>query len=655
MDKGLGTVRQRAQRLIASWHRLLLGFALFVMTVPLVPLYPVARLDPAWKAGMSRALAENLTIGKDLVFTYGPFAGVATDAYDPDVRWLPLLGGLVLFIGYLATALALVRTRSRWVAVIASVVVLLGLVTTDATLLLLPVLVLASLLPRRSGLPLPTVSPRSVLAQSVALGLLPLIKVSAAPGAVLCVLLGAVVLARRHAWGPALLLLVTPPVTAVVLWAVAGQPLGGLVDFVRASVPITSGYSEAMYAAALSPALALPVVVTSLVLVAVLAAGREHDPDRWLLGLMAAATLFLTFKAEFVRIDSHTLTAVTVLPLVAALVVDRTRKSVTRRVVLSLAIVVAAVVSMAVPAAGRIAIPTALHTNLVTAPSLAVERIVRPHLLDQHYDAALGRIADACPLPALRGNADVYSSSQYELFSHHVQWNPRPVFQSYSAYTAGLQRANARHLEGRSAPDSIVFRVDPIDHRMPALEDGASWLDLLTRYRLDPRSTDQGPHPGNTTNCTTDQGSIDDGFLLLTRRARPLVAPTGPPLEIDGRLDQRVYVPATVSGWLASFDVRPTTLGKVRNLLWAAPPLRIEVMTNNGMHRSRFVAAMAHQEFLLSPYIVSTRDLGRLFDRAPGTGLTGTVTSIRISVQGGSGYWHDAYRIRLRPVQLPTS
>jgi hypothetical protein len=87
------------------------------------------------------------------------------------------------------------------------------------------------------------------------------------------------------------------------------------------------------------------------------------------------------------------------------------------------------------------------------------------------------------PLPALDGSVDVYPTEQAMVLAHGLQYRPRPVFQSYMAYTPALEAANAAALRGPAAPDWVLFHLRPIDGRLPALDDAASWPELLARYR----------------------------------------------------------------------------------------------------------------------------------------------------------------------------
>ncbi len=87
-------------------------------------------------------------------------------------------------------------------------------------------------------------------------------------------------------------------------------------------------------------------------------------------------------------------------------------------------------------------------------------------------------------LPPVEGSVDIYPFELSALFAHGFLWAPRPVFQSYPAYNAELDAFICGILEGPNAPQHVFFRVQPIDGRLPALEDAGSWPVLLSRYEI---------------------------------------------------------------------------------------------------------------------------------------------------------------------------
>lgn len=90
----------------------------------------------------------------------------------------------------------------------------------------------------------------------------------------------------------------------------------------------------------------------------------------------------------------------------------------------------------------------------------------------------------------------------------------------------------------------------------------------------------------------------------------------------------------TKSGWLASFEVSPTALGRAANLLWRAPPVEITVRTHDNpagvVHR--FMPDVAEAEFILSPYV--GEDMIALFDDPDALLESHGVTSISVQVSG---------------------
>jgi hypothetical protein len=196
---------------------------------------------------------------------------------------------------------------------------------------------------------------------------------------------------------------------------------------------------------------------------------------------------------------------------------------------------------------------------------------------------------------------------------------------------------NARHLTGPDAPRTIFFQIGPIDGRLPALEDGASWVPLLENYDVRPEVS---------------------GYLVLQHRPSPRPAVIGERSQtLKGRIGGRIRLPDLAPGteWLASFDVRPTLLGRIRNVVWKGPQLQIEVRTADGTTAvHRFVPTMARSDFVLSPYVADTDGLRSLFPGQTVTTPGRAVTSIRVLGESSSAgrFWARDFTVRLRSVEV---
>ena len=214
-------------------------------------------------------------------------------------------------------------------------------------------------------------------------------------------------------------------------------------------------------------------------------------------------------------------------------------------------------------------------------------------LLDpkQNADAYSRAVAGISVLPwHPPGTSDIYSNGQSNLLASGLAWSPRPIIQSYSAYTPSLARMNAQHLEGASAPDNIFFRPEPIDGRFPALEDGASWPALLSLYA--PVAYDY------------------EKDLVWLRRDRAASAVAAGPVSLAGRarLGEVVVLPDAPALW-ASVNVTPSLAGRFASIVAKTPLLHMTVKLSNGSNREYgFVPGMGQTGFLISPLVATTWD-----------------------------------------------
>lgn len=85
--------------------------------------------------------------------------------------------------------------------------------------------------------------------------------------------------------------------------------------------------------------------------------------------------------------------------------------------------------------------------------------------------------------PRLPGTTDIYSYNQTSLIASEMTWSPRPIFQSYSVFTAKMAEINSNYLLSENKPDNILFKIEPIDNRIPSMEDGMSWPILINHYQ----------------------------------------------------------------------------------------------------------------------------------------------------------------------------
>ncbi len=80
---------------------------------------------------------------------------------------------------------------------------------------------------------------------------------------------------------------------------------------------------------------------------------------------------------------------------------------------------------------------------------------------------------------------DVLPMDEDFVRANHWNWKPRPVLQSYAAFTPYLDNLNAIFLRNTGAAPLILFSWEAVDGRLPPLDDVLSWRTLIDWYDID--------------------------------------------------------------------------------------------------------------------------------------------------------------------------
>ncbi len=227
-----------------------------------------------------------------------------------------------------------------------------------------------------------------------------------------------------------------------------------------------------------------------------------------------------------------------------------------------------------------------------------------------NLDAQYTQEAQRWHLPAVdayvgAASIDVISTSQFVAFLNNLNYRPRPVYLSYSAFTPGLLKMNGDFYRGSQAPAFILLNLYPIDQHWPMLEDSEAMQELAKQYR---------------------PVLSEKGFVLFERQAGTSAVPSQPrqPAGLQtgsarSRVDFGTEIPVTdPTAWhLLSVHTRPTLAGKLRDIAVRQVPIYIIARLEDGTQvRRRLIPAMAETNFLLDPYVDNTSDFVHLYHGA---------------------------------------
>lgn len=643
--------------------------------VPLNPTMPSRGIDPSYAFAMNQAVARHLSFGREIVFTYGPYASICTRTYDPAIDRRMVLGSLLLGVCYVTGVLFLARGQRRYLIVI----LLLFFATFgsgELFLLSYPLLLVLCVLKQvgsgdsgkatvLSWRQLPV-----VIVMWSALGLLPVVKGTLLlPFAASVAVSSALLLYRAH-FTQALLVLLTPIAASLGFWIIAGQSLADIPGFLRGMASLTSGFTEAMSLPwAILPGIAGDALVgvflllSALIFVSVSRSPGLARSSKWALGLVCTVFLLVAFKHGFV-VPMNVWTAFASLAVYTLIIgflhVDKV-------VVWSLSVAILLTAATSIirdpvlveqvhqrfgvgtswkRGSGRRDVLIFCMQRLAGAASRATyksvwrtysrawkglsSRATEPDYPESQFVAAKANIRDEYALPALKGTTDFYEYDQSVLLASDNTWNPRPIIQSYSAYTPALASLNEQHLRGRDAPDWVLFDLQTIDGRLPSLDDGLSWPAMLDNYTF---VSFNGRFVLMRKNQSVrSRSSYDDVSTKTCKAGATVILP-----ETDGLLFGEV-------------DLKPTLAGQLLTKLFNPPELHVVLGLEDGETRTfRVVSNMMKTDVLLSPLVSDTAEFASLVARNKHLQHEGRVRTISIEPSyGGSAYWSGTYELTLK-------
>jgi hypothetical protein len=489
------------------------GFARYLPIAAAITLlaWPIAYrpittgLDPSWREALHLAVSDGLRFGTDFVFTYGPLGFLSLPS--PPVGWTSVLALIASGLVYLALVLLMLHGLRRLLPLWAAAIVALVAARVFANLppyeaLQVVVFILgAEVLLGIVRLPAAVIVVGGGLLAAVAI----LGKLNV--GVFVALMVGVVATSFVRPWPKGILAyLAALSVSLLGLWLLSGQHLADIPPFIRGSIEIVSGYSQAMGTDREPPRyhwiyLGYAVVAVTLLWYAFRA--TIDDPRARRFGVLAllAILLFAMWKTAFVRANPAYMFATLGLAAIPFL------WSVSRQT--AFATLAAIWIGYLAAAPPQTTSPVGyFDVSSSVRSALLLGRAALPWRLEREADLTRARLRAQYQLPAdvlaAIGNQgvhiDPWEAGIAEAYPA-LRWDPLPVFQAYSAYTAALDELDADRLRSDARPPRVLrefsprtFTSDPspptakslapaIDGRMYWFDSPAATLERLCRYQ----------------------------------------------------------------------------------------------------------------------------------------------------------------------------
>lgn len=597
----------------------------FVVYLPLPgPIY--TGLDPSWQYAISYASSKGLVYGKDIIFTYGPLGYLISGAVIDSNFWTITLFRcfihLALFV-ILATELIKFYRRERWidfsVLIFAAFVFFVFDADADYTILFIYLIILnyEDFLKKKYQLVLYS------LFMGVVAGFCLTTKFSLG----ICTMGAGILYYGGNIAGNSkqreniikYLYQLFPFVIAVLCTASIildrlSNENASLFDYLKNSLEISSGYSSAMSSTASSweVVCALLQVILVLALLITTAKNKHH-----LIGynLSLAFVLWITFKHGFIRQDMHVLFFVRFIPLLVYLClrneVRLQEKWFFGRLVLLL-MLVPLFIYLFIPSPFGQRLPNytagirhmTSFTNFYTKLKYCLN-------LSKYKDIILKSSQEN--LSAMKLPSDVIKALQNKpidvvpweislIPANNLTWQPRPVFQSYSAYTGSLDKINSESLI-YNKPDNIIYHFSSIDKRHPFFDEPETFFNMFCNYHI----SSQFPDFISTEKLNQ--------MIILERRKYPISSEAKKVNTFSMRWNEYIIVENRDKELVrAKIKIKYSIIGKIYKTLFRNPPVSINLTYVDGQERYyRIIPENANNGVIISHLPRSSNEALKLF------------------------------------------
>lgn len=613
---------------ILYWSLQILVFITVVfILVPISPEMPKEGLDPSWAFGLNQAISQGLLFGRDVIFTYGPFVFLYTKLYHPAVANSMIIASLYLSISYGGLLFFLLKNKPWYFLAFVWVALMTTLMVKDAIFYTYPLLVAIycfNWINQKKQLNQDyKLSPIVLTLLFFPLGLLPLIKGSFLFVCLTISVFSFLLFFTERKWVQAITVISSFLISVVFFWTISGQPIANLYHYFTSSSAIISGYGEAMSIDGNLSEIVFYLLATFILLSFLLI---EKDVVSNILKLFIVLSfsiyLFLAFKGGFVRHDGHAMIAASAI-LIAAVCIFWVVNLKKASIVLIFASL--ACIGINLHYIGMQFFIYNIKSFYLANWSGIKKSFADNQWRDQEFNNALVQIQNKVKFPKLKGTTDIYSYSQSYLIASKNYWNPRPVLQSYSAYTPSLAQIDKMHLLSKKSPDNLIFKLETIDSRIPALENGPSWPVFLSYYQ---------------------PSALENDYLYLHKKSSTDGIPNTKNIqEASYSFGEDVFVPDISTPVFVEIHMEQSLFGRLMNILYKPSQLQISLHLKNGTTKSyRIIPEMAKSEFLISPLVEYTAEFSLLYG---GVNFLKNkkVESFSITSTEGEWQWRNSFRV----------
>jgi len=576
------------------------------LTLPLAGMIPAPGIDNSWQTGLNMAFTRGMQFGKDIVFTFGPLGFLFMPSFCDINHWVIvyLCGLLVHFVLVLLVFLLLSKiTNSKLDFILgsASLLLILPFLRIDERLIPIALLLLAFAMTPQVSLK------RSwlIAAMSLCLALTSSIKFSATISSVGIISAAALIFTYRRQFLNLGIMVLSYLFACMGIWILTGQHIANLIPYLHNSIEIATGFNQAMMCSGpnrLGPNLIVAGGIAGISFFYLLFAYGIITRKRGLVVFMLPFLVFafMTFKFGFVRHDTtHFYVFFSIMPFLFGWIYLAHKQDLPRLLRVLLLIACCAMTSFIFTQ--NLSISQNVKSNLDALKLLTHGSSYRQGLTEKYKLDLKKQYNLSAALAASIGKdrIDIIPWEINLLYAYDMNWSPRPIFQSYSAYTKALDLLNAGYYEN-SAPDMLLYTVKTIDHRYAVFDEPATFREILKNYK---------------------PVSADSEFILLRKNVKSASFRRRTISVIETDIGKAIQIPKTNGYLFANIRIENSLLGKAAAIAYRGEQMHVVLVTDKGQFVYRFVPSTAQNGIFLSSHISDNQDLLNVFNGRPGKAI----------------------------------
>lgn len=196
---------------------------------------------------------------------------------------------------------------------------------------------------------------------------------------------------------------------------------------------------------------------------------------------------------------------------------------------------------------------------------------------------------------------DLVPNETSEIYLNKLNYNPRPIMQSYQAYNEYLDKKNQEKYLSATAPDYVIYGIESTDNKYAVGDETLTLMALLQRY--EPIKT----WPNRLLLKKKEQTKT----LRLVRQqstvwemSKPFALNSEIKTDSSGRKLLSVIKVKTTYNWF----------GKLLNLFFQPPHLNMELATKNEKIIYRTVPILLNKGLIINAKMDSVTDVKQFFE-----------------------------------------